>query len=73
MNKIPPSVEMEKEFFEGMENLSDMVVKGARVMLQKALELEVTEFLGRSYHLKGNRRIMGYRNGYEPVIRYSFT
>lgn len=67
MNKIPPSVEMEKEFFEGTENLSGMVIKGARVMLQKALEIEVTEFLGREYHSKGDRRIIGYRNGYEPV------
>ena len=67
MYKIPPSVEMEKEFFEGASGLSDMVIKGARVMLQKALEIEVTEFLGRAYHSKGARRIMGYRNGYEPI------
>lgn len=67
MNKIPPSIEMEKEFFEGEYNLSGMFKKGAQVMLQKALETEVTEFLGRDYHSKGSRRIMGYRNGYEPV------
>ena len=67
MYKIPPSVEMEKEFFEGASGLSDMVIKGARVMLQKALEIEVTEFLGRAYHSKGFRRIMGYRNGYESA------
>ena len=67
MYKIPPSVEMEKDFFESAGNLSGMVIKGARVMLQKALEIEVTEFLGRDYHSKGSRRIMGYRNGYEPV------
>ncbi len=67
MYKIPPSVEMEKEFFNGAGDLSGMVIKGARVMLQKALEIEVTEFLGRDYHSKGPRRIMGYRNGYEPA------
>ena len=67
MNKIPPSVEMEKEFFEGEYDLSGMFKKGAQVMLQKALEIEVTDFLGRDYHSKGSRRIMGYRNGYEPV------
>ena len=66
MNKIPPSVEMEKDFLEGAKDLSGMVIKGARLMLQKALEIEVTEFLGRDYHSKGDRRIMGYRNGYEP-------
>lgn len=67
MYKIPPSVEMEKDFFKSAGDLSGMVIKGARVMLQKALEIEVTEFLGRPYHSKGERRIMGYRNGYEPV------
>jgi putative transposase len=67
MYKIPPSVEMEKDFFENSGNLSGMVIKGARLMLQKALEIEVTDFLGRDYHKKGDRRIMGYRNGYEPT------
>jgi transposase-like protein len=68
MNKIPPSVEMEKDFFAGSSDLSGLVIKGARVMLQKALEMEVTQFLGRPYHSKGQRRIMGYRNGYEPAF-----
>lgn len=67
MNKIPPSVQMEKEFFSGECDLKDLFRKGAQVMLQKALEEEVTDFLGRSYHSKGDRRISGYRNGYEPV------
>lgn len=67
MNKIPPSEAMEKEFFEGEYDLSGMFKKGAQVMLQKALEIEVTDFLGRAYHSKGDRRIMGYRNGYESV------
>ena len=67
MNRIPPSEEMSKEFFKGEYDLSGMVVKGAQVMLQKALEMEVTAFLGRKYHSKGERRILGYRNGYEPV------
>lgn len=67
MYKIPPSKVMEKEFFKGEYDLSGMVIKGAQVMLQKALELEVTEFLGRAYHSKQERRILGYRNGYEPT------
>lgn len=67
MNKIPPSEQFEKEFFKADFDLSGMVIKGAQVMLQKALEIEVTEFLGRTYHSKGDRRISGYRNGYEPV------
>lgn len=67
MNKIPPSEQFEKEFFKADFDLSGMVIKGAQVMLQKALEMEVTEFLGRTYHSKGKRRILGYRNGYEPL------
>lgn len=67
MNKIPPSVRMEKEFFAGLSSLSEMVTQGAQLMLQKGLEIEVTEFLGRGYHSKGKRRIGGYRNGYEPA------
>jgi len=67
MNRIPPSVQMEKEFFASEYDLSGMVVKGAQVMLQKALEIEVTEFLGRPYNSKGKGRILGHRNGYEDV------
>ena len=67
VNRIPPSEEMSKEFFKGEYDLSGMVVKGAQVMLQRALEMEVTAFLGRKYHSKGERRILGYRNGYEPI------
>ncbi|MBU1148348.1 MAG: IS256 family transposase [Candidatus Omnitrophica bacterium] len=67
MNKIPPSVMFEKEFFASEYDLSSMVTKGAQVMLQKALEMEVAHFLGRSYHSKGKRRILGYRNGYEDI------
>lgn len=66
-NKIPPSAVFEKEFFEARYDLSGFVTKGAQVMLQKALEIEVTQFLGRTYHSKGKRRILGYRNGYEDV------
>ena len=52
MNKTPPSVEMEKKFFESAGDLSGMVIEGAGVMLQKALEIEVTDFLGRNYPKK---------------------
>jgi transposase-like protein len=35
-------------------------------VLQKAVELEVTEFLGRDYYQRhGERLLRGYRNGYE--------
>ena len=51
MYKIPPSVEMEKDFFKAEYDLSGMVISGAQLMLQKAIEMEVTKFLGRQYHL----------------------
>ncbi len=36
-------------------------------MLQKALELEVNDFLGRDrYERSLDGALMGYRNGYEP-------
>lgn len=36
-------------------------------MLQKALEEEVSVFLGRGHYKRGNRLQNGYRNGYEPA------
>lgn len=66
-NRIPPSVEMEKNFFKAEYDLSGMVIAGAQLMLQKALEMEVTQFLGRGYYSNGKRRILGHRNGYEQA------
>jgi hypothetical protein len=38
-------------------------------MLQKAVELEVTEFLGRDhYQRRGEEVVQGYRNGYEDKL-----
>jgi hypothetical protein len=35
-------------------------------MLQRAVELEVTEFLGREHYCRsGDEPLRGYRNGYE--------
>lgn len=71
MNRIPPSRRMEQEFFqsifEGENFLSGMVCAGAQLMLQKALEDEVTLFLGRGHYKRGKRLQNGYRNGYEPA------
>jgi len=71
MKRIPPSVKMEKEFFEaisrGGQPLSSAVRTGAQLMLQKGLEWEVSEFLGRGHyeHASGDKPVMGYRSGYE--------
>jgi len=62
---------MEQEFFqsvfEGSSFLSGMVQAGAQLMLQRALEEEVTVFLGRGHYKRGKRLQNGYRNGYEPA------
>lgn len=71
MNRIPPSKRMEQEFFEsifqGKNFLSGLIQTGAQLMLQKALEEEVTAFLGRGHYERGERLQKGYRNGYEPA------
>ena len=71
MKRIPPSKGMEQAFFqsifEGKNILSGMVQAGAQLMLQRALEEEVTVFLGRGHYKRGNRLQNGYRNGYEPA------
>ncbi len=71
MKRIPPSQRMEQAFFqsifEGKNILSGMVQAGAQLMLQRALEEEVTVFLGRGHYRRGKRLQSGYRNGYEPA------
>lgn len=71
MHRIPPSKRMEQAFFqsifEGSSFLSGMVQSGAQLMLQRALEEEVTVFLGRGHYKRGKRLQSGYRNGYEPA------
>ena len=71
MKKIAPSEKLEKEFFESAsfsgKPLSEATRLAAQVMLQKALEMEVDDFLGRGrYERSRDPMVMGYRNGYEP-------
>lgn len=70
--RILPSEEFGKEFMEslveGNNPISCLVRQGARLMLQKALEEEISWFLGRGHYQRRNGRILtGYRNGYEPM------
>lgn len=72
MNKIPNLIEFEKEFFASLVQetnpLSSLVRHRARLMLQKALEEEVTHFLGRDHYKRHKHNFFsGYRNGYEPT------
>ena len=48
--------------------LSEIIRKGAALIIQELLEQEVTDFLGREHYERkkeGDRE--GYRNGYEPL------
>jgi len=71
MPKILPSQRLLKQFEErlmiGELTLSDIVRQGAQLMLQYALEREVSEALGRKYYenAPGISRERGRRNGYE--------
>ena len=61
---------MEKEFFASASRMgrpiSEAVRLGAQLMLQKAMEMEVSEFLGRGHYQRtGEEPLRGYRSGYE--------
>ncbi len=69
--KILPSQRMYKRFEEqvilGNLGLSEIIQRGAQVMLQHAIELEMTQFLGRE-HYQNDPEVTakrGRRNGYE--------
>ncbi len=71
MKRLLPSQQMEKEFlaFAGQRApLSDAVRLAAQLMLQKAVEVEVSDFLGRGHYERSGPEAerRGYRNGYEP-------
>jgi len=71
MKRQLPSQLLEEQFL-GLATrrapLPDSIRLGAQLMLQKAIELEVTEFLGRDhYQRSGDRVLQGYRNGYEET------
>src|SRR2546428_2137739 len=71
MKKLLPSQTMEKEFLAlagQRAPLSDAVRLAAQLMLQKAVEVEVSDFLGRGHYERSGPEAegRGYRNGYEP-------
>ncbi len=70
MKRIAPSERMEKEIFEGIrcseDPLGEAARRGAQLIIQKALEMEVSEFLGRDrYERIDAGSYKGSRNGYE--------
>src|SRR3954453_16337019 len=73
MAKIVPSERLRRELDEvlaGVGEQDDPVEAvarlGARLILQQALEDEVTEFLGRGRYERADSGGVSYRNGYDP-------
>jgi putative transposase len=48
--------------------LEEVARLGARLLLQAALEAEVTQFLGRDRYARGERVRPGHRNGHAPAM-----
>ena len=75
MKRIAPSERKRKEL-QGVMNggnregflMSEIIRKGAELVVQEMLEQEATEFLGRKRYERsnGDGKGKGYRNGYEP-------
>jgi putative transposase len=69
MKRILPSENLVKEFEQrkraGEFSLKEYILRGAQLMLQKAVEEEVQEFLDRGHYERAGDELRGYRNGYE--------
>jgi putative transposase len=75
MAKIVPSDRLRRELDQvlaGVGECDDPVEAvarlGARLIMQQALEDEVTEFLGRERYVRADPGAAIYRNGYEPRV-----
>ena len=71
MKRIAPSERMEQALFTGLgtggDPLGEAARRGAQMILQRVMEWEVEDFLGRArYERSGDGALRGYRNGYEP-------
>lgn len=71
MKRVAPSERLEQVFYETVvssgDPLGEAARRGAQLLLQKALEAEVDDFLGRGrYERCPDGAVTGYRNGYEP-------
>jgi len=71
VKRVAPSERMEQELFTGLQTsgdpLGEAARRGAQMILQRMLEWEVEDFLGRRrYERSGDGALRGYRNGYEP-------
>ena len=71
MKRVAPSERMEQELFRGLRTggdpLGEAARRGAQMILQRVMEWEVDDFLGRvRYERSEDGALRGYRNGYEP-------
>jgi len=72
MKRIPPSRQIREELSrlieEGTEAhpLDALLTLSGRLLLQEALEGELTAYLGRAHYRRGGGGRHGWRNGYEP-------
>lgn len=71
MKRIAPSERMKQELLGAVatseDPLGEAARRGAQLILQKELEKEVDDFLGRKrYKRSPEGAVTGYRNGYEP-------
>ena len=76
MHKVPPSEKLRKEIDaivsgDVMENekvdlLGTVIEKSVKLIVQKVLEQEVEDYLGRGYYQREADSRPGHRNGYEP-------
>jgi len=76
MERVPASKKLREELeglLEGVDSrkfvVSEIVKKGAAIILQELLEQQVGEFVGRDHYerRKDAQTTGGHRNGYEPL------
>jgi transposase-like protein len=73
MKKVPPSEKLSKEIEQVLSgNISEredlleaLIERSVRMVIQRILEQEVTDYLGRDYYERSSESRNGHRNGYE--------
>jgi putative transposase len=73
MKKVPPSEKLRKEIDEVLSGqlgeeedvLGLLIDRSLKMMFQKILEQEASDYLGREYYERNSTSRKGYRNGYE--------
>ena len=73
MEKVPPSERLSKEIEQALsglgreegELLEVLIEKSVKMVMQRILEQEVSDYLGRGYFERNAESRRGYRNGYQ--------